>query len=193
MAGPITVDELRRVSARHEETELVTSVREREVRRSSPATLRNRHLGLGEIGGMGTLTAALSRLLGQAGARVSVLHHPEESGQAAEANAAGVEVYLGLRLNPSERVATAAYYSGYSYESGAGRDLAEALAERLGRVTGETVPVEGMSVAVLRETQMPAVILELGPTERVVEHAGGLADALVLAVVTWAESTGTLK
>ncbi len=193
MAGPVTVDELRRVSMRHEETELVTSVREREARRSSPATLRDRHLGLGEIGEMGALTAALARFLGQAGARVSVLHHPEESGQAAEANAAGVEVYLGLRLNAAERVATAAYYSGYSYESGPGRELAEALSARLGTMTGELVSVEGMSVAVLRETQMPAVILELGPTERVVEHAAILAEALADAVVNWAEATANLK
>ena len=191
MAGPATVNELVRVSARHTDTQLVSSVREREERRSSPATLENRHLGIGEIGGLGTLAAGLTRLLGQAGARVSVLHRPDDSGQAAEANDSGVEAYLGLRLNPSTKVASCAYYSGYSYESGPGRELAEALSVRLRPLVGSGVETIGMSVAVLRETRMPAVLLELGPTEFVVEHSGALAEAVAGALVHWAESAGS--
>ena len=192
-AGSATVDELLRVSARHTDTQLVNSVREREERRSSPATLENRHLGIGEIGGLGTLAANLARLLGQAGARVSVLHHPEDSGQAAEANIAGVDTYVGLRLHPSTKLASCAFYSGYSYESGPGRELAEAVALRLRPLVGGKVETVGMSVAVLRETQMPAVLLELGPTELVVEHAGALAEAVASALVHWAESAGSPK
>ena len=44
----------------------------------------------------------------------------------------------------------------------------------------------GMSVPVLRETRMPAVIVEIGPASAVVEHGPALADALATALVAWA-------
>jgi N-acetylmuramoyl-L-alanine amidase len=188
MAGPATLAELLRVTARHGATQLVTAVREREARRQSPTTLLGRHLGVGEVGGLGTLATGVARLLRRAGARISLLHHPEDHGQAAEANEAGVEAYVGLRLHPDAPLTGVAYYSGYSYESAAGRDLAEALAAELGPLVGGNVAATGMSLTLLRETRMPAVLVELGPTELVVERAGALAQALVDAVVRWAEA-----
>ena len=43
-----------------------------------------------------------------------------------------------------------------------------------------------MSLPVLRETRMPAVICEVGPPAAVVERAGALADAIVEALTVWA-------
>jgi hypothetical protein len=45
-----------------------------------------------------------------------------------------------------------------------------------------------MSVPLLRETQMPAVIIELGPPAVVVERGRALSDALASAVEAWARS-----
>ena len=46
--------------------------------------------------------------------------------------------------------------------------------------------VQGMSLPVLRETRMPAVICEVGPPARVVARAGPLARAIVEALTIWA-------
>ncbi len=45
-----------------------------------------------------------------------------------------------------------------------------------------------MSIPVLRETQMPAVIVEIGPPSVVVERGALLADTLTRALGTWAEA-----
>ena len=42
-----------------------------------------------------------------------------------------------------------------------------------------------MALPVLRETRMPAVVLEVGPLERVVERTAQLADAVAAAVEGW--------
>ena len=188
-AGLDTVSELLRVSGRHLSLELVTAVREREAHRSGPPTLRGRHLGIGEIGGLGTVASLLARKLGGEGARVTLLHHPEESGQATEANTAGVDVYVGIRIVAEAKEATCSYYQGYSFESPAGRDLATRIAESLPQKLAVPASATGMSLAVLRETQMPAVVLELGPTEMVVERGALLVDLLLDALSNWAAAT----
>jgi N-acetylmuramoyl-L-alanine amidase len=188
VAGQTTIDELLRVSARHATLSLVTTVREAERRRAEAPTLRGRHVGVGEIGGLGTISAALARRLGAAGARVTLLSHLEESSQAAEANLAGVEVYIGVRVVEAIGSCNIAYYSGYTYESAVGRDLAEQLVSGVGPALGTTATTVGMTIPILRETRMPAVLLEIGPTERIVEHGAQLADALADAIIAWAES-----
>lgn len=187
VAGRLTVDELSRVTARHQTLSLVTPVREAERRRLEPPTLRGRHVGVGESGGLGAVAGALTRRLAQAGARVTLLGHPDESAQAAEANAAGVEVFVGLRLSPATQGCKIAYWAGYATESSRGRELAVELARTTPVAIGGGATVAGMGVAVLRETQMPAVVIEVGPLEVVVERSGPLADALADAVAAWAE------
>ena len=186
IAGVTTVGELLRFSGRHQVLEPVTMVRERELHRSTPPTLRGRHLGIGEIGGLGAVAAALSRHLSSRGARVTILHHPEESGQAAEANAAGVDAYLGLRIRPDTTQCTCAYYSGYTYVSQSGRDLAVLIADLVPRSLPLSSSVAGMSLPILRETRMPAVVVEIGPTDLLVERGGALVEALASALDTWA-------
>jgi N-acetylmuramoyl-L-alanine amidase len=184
--GASTLRELRRVMPPHDEPELVSSVRDRERLRASPHTLLGRRIAVGEEGGLDVLVAAVRRRLAEHGAQVVPLLHPDGSAQASAANAAGVEAYLGLRLDPHREHCVAAYYSGYSYESSGGRRLAELVevfaAEALGVTSGGTM---GMSLPVLRETQMPAVICEVGPPTIVVQRAQPLAGALVDAVEAW--------
>ena len=186
MAGALTIGELVRVSARHQTLALVTTVREAEARRGQTHTLRGSHVGIGDGGGLSTVAGALHRQLALQGARVTLLSHPDESAQAAEANLGAVDVYLGLRLISATTGCTTAYYSGYSYESVGGRLLAEEIADVMAKITGEPSDVRGMTLPVLRETRMPAVVVEIGPLEVVVERSNQIAEALARAVVTWA-------
>ena len=187
--GATTLRELLRLQARHQGESLVATVRDRELLRQAPPTLSGRHVAVGESGGLATTVAALRRRLVPAGARVTSLHHPDDSTQASEANAADVDVYLALRLDPDRPGCTTAFYAGYRYESPGGRRLAELVLDEVQARFG--VPdraVHGMSVPLLRETRMPAVIVEIGPADLVVEHGPALADALTAALVAWAGS-----
>jgi N-acetylmuramoyl-L-alanine amidase len=187
--GPTTLHELRRVEARHPQGELVSTVRDRERLRQTPPTLAGRHLAVGEAGGLGVTVAALRRRLVFAGALVTSLHHPDGSVQAAESNAAGVDVYVGLGLSGATTGCSTAYYSGYRYESPGGRRLAELTQDRLPGALGvPDLGAVGMSVPVLRETRMPAVLVEVGPAQLVVERGADLARALVSALEAWAGS-----
>jgi N-acetylmuramoyl-L-alanine amidase len=185
--GASTLRELKRVMPRHAEPELVSSVRDRERLRQAPRTLLGRRLAIGEEGGLDVLVTAVRRHLAATGAEVVPLVHPDGSLQAAAANAAQVEAYVGLRLDPDRTRCSASYYAGYSYESAGGRRLAELL-QSLAAIALE-IPadgVQGMSLPVLRETRMPAVICEVGPPATVVKRAGALAHAIVEALTIWA-------
>jgi N-acetylmuramoyl-L-alanine amidase len=187
IVGLATFRELLRMPTRHEDPELVSTVRAREELRHGPPTLVGRHLAVGEVGGLGTTIAALRRRLVAAGARVTELHHPDGSTQALEANSANVDAYLGLRLDPEHRGCTTAYYAGYQYESPGGRRLAELVQQAVPAAIG--VPdrgVRGMSLPILRETRMAAVIVEVGPAATVVEQGPSLAGSLATALSGWA-------
>jgi N-acetylmuramoyl-L-alanine amidase len=188
--GRSTLDELHRIQARSQGPELVSDVRERETLRRGPRTLQGRRIALGEQGGLGAAIATIGRALAGAGADVVDLHHPDGSRQAADANAVAAEVYLGLLLDPRAGGCSSSYYAGYRYESPGGRRLAE--------LVQATVPAQlcvpdrgahGMSVPVLRETRMPAVVCELGPSLMLVERSNDLARAVREALDTWVGAT----
>jgi N-acetylmuramoyl-L-alanine amidase len=184
--GGSTLAELRRVTPRHADPELVSAVRDRERMRRAPRTLLGRNIAVGEEGGLHTLTTALRRRLANEGALVVPVLHPDGSAQADQANTAGAEVYLGLRLDPDRRICAAAYYSGYQFESTGGRRLAELVQSRGAAALGvDPGGAQGMSLAVLRETRMPAVVCEVGPAALVVRRGAALADALADALATW--------
>ncbi len=184
--GRSTLDELYRIQARSQGPELVSDVRERETLRRAPRTLEGRRIALGEQGGLAAAIAIIGRAFAGAGADVVDLHHPDGSRQAADANAVEAEVYLGLRLEPSSSGCSSSYYGGYRYESPGGRRLAE--------LVQATIPAQlclpdrgahGMSIPVLRETRMPAIVCELGPPLMLVERSNDVARALREALDTW--------
>lgn len=191
IAGGATMRELLRFGTRHDDSsELVTAVRDREHLRQAPRTLSGRRVAIGEEGGLSAALAALRRLLVQQGSTVYPLLHPDGSTLAAEANAVEAEVYVGLRLElagSAERRCTTAYYAGYRYSSPGGRRLAELIqrtvCESLGLVDGGS---HGMSLPLLRETRMPAVICEISPAAVLVEQAPSVARAVVTALTEWA-------
>ncbi|HYA69271.1 MAG TPA: peptidoglycan-binding protein [Acidimicrobiales bacterium] len=187
IVGAATLRELLRVMPPHGDLELVSVVRDRERLRQAPRTLADRRIAVGHEGGLDVLVAAVRRQLVREGAVVIALVHPDGSALAASANTADVEVYLGFRLDPSRSHCTAAYYAGFRYESEGGRRLAELLQDAVARALG--VPGDGaigMSLPVLRETRMPAVICEVGPANTVVQQVRQVGEAVVEALSAWA-------
>ncbi len=187
IVGATTVRELGRVMPRHADASLVSAVRDRERLLHAPRTLLDRRIAVAESGGLDVLVTALRRRLTAAGAHVVPILHPSGSSQAQMANAADVEVFLGVHLDPVRTRCACLYYSGFSYESLGGRRLAE-LAQGLA-AAALAVPADGaqgMSLPALRETRMPAVLCEVGPAAVVVRRVSELADALADALIAWA-------
>jgi hypothetical protein len=165
-------------------------VRARAALRDAPPTLRGRHVAVGESGGLGSVAGALRRHLTLGGTQVTELHHPDDATQAKEANELGVDVFVGLRLNPSTTSCRTAFWAGTHDESPGGRRLAELVQDEVPGALGVAdAGVHGMSVPLLRETQMPAVLVEVGPATIVVEGARSLAAAISGALGRWADAS----
>jgi N-acetylmuramoyl-L-alanine amidase len=190
IAGGATLRELIRLESRHQEPELISSVRARAQLRHAPPTLTGRHVAIGERGGLGSVTGALRRRLVLGGTQVTDLHHPDDSQQAQQANDLGVEVFLGLRLNPARAECHTSYWAGIHDESQGGRLLAELIQEIVPGILGiGDGGAHGMSLSILRETRMPSVLVELGPASLIVERAALLAAALSTALGKWADAS----
>ena len=165
-------------------------MRARAALRDTPRTLRGRRVAVGEGGGLGSVAGALRRRLTLTGIRVSELHHPDDAVQAKEANELDVDVFVGLRLNPSLSVVQTAFWAGTHDESPGGRRLAELVQQAVPAALGvDDAGVHGMSLPILRETRMPAVVVEIGPASTVVERATTLASALAVALGHWADAS----
>jgi N-acetylmuramoyl-L-alanine amidase len=189
IAGGATLGELIRLESRHLEPEMISSVRARAQLRHAPPTLSGRHVAIGERGGLGSVTGALRRRLTGQGTQVTELHHPDDSTQAHEANELAVDVFVGLRLNPTRPQCHTSFWAGIHDESQGGRLLAELIQQLVpGVLNIEDAGVQGMSLVILRETRMPTVLVELGPASLVVEHAALLAAALSAALTQWADA-----
>jgi N-acetylmuramoyl-L-alanine amidase len=187
VCGPDVIAALRRVARGADAAPTVAVVREVEAMREAPHRLEGRRFCIGETGGLGALADAIGRALTSAGAVVAVLHHPDESIQAEEANAFGAEAFLGIAIREDPGCATY-FYAAAAFESIGGRRLAELALEV---VAAQPFMVEGtsagMRMPILRETRMPAVLCEIGPPSVVVEHTGELARTLMLAFSRWVE------
>src|SRR5206468_12432483 len=122
-----------------------------------------RRVGVGETGGLAALAGAVGRALVEAGAVVAVLHHPDESVQASEANAFAAEAFVSLALRTDPGCA-AAFYAARTFESIGGRRLADFVLQEIDpEVFPSAGAVTGMQLPILRETRMAAVVCEVGP------------------------------
>ncbi|MGD0082829.1 MAG: peptidoglycan-binding protein [Acidimicrobiales bacterium] len=186
ICGPRTISELTRLTIRPGGEDLVSTVRERLIAAARGATLSGRRIAVGEQGGFATGVAAVCRALAALGAEPLALHHPDESEQALSANNAAVDCYIGLRLAPDHASVKTVYYRGYRYESETSHLLADLMREEVVKQLGlEDGSTEGMALRVLRETQMPAVLVELGAPNLVVMHVVELAQAIVSSLEQW--------
>lgn len=126
------------------------------------------------------LVEALADALRQRGAEPVVLQGPEgDPGvRARTANAVGATVCLGLRGTEGAG-ASCAYWGTATSHSPAGRRLAELILAELGRLGVRGDGTRPLGVALLRETRMPAVIVELpGDLPASAQVAGALVEAI---------------
>lgn len=187
--GQDTATALARLSSKAAGSSPVGDVREQEALAQRPRRLQGRKIVVGQTGGLDALATAVSRTLKAAGAKVTVLHHPDGSAQAAEANAYEADLYVGVHLQPGAGC-SACYFGTTRWESQSGRSLAELVVQEL----DGTAPLLGgegsarpMTLPILRETRMPAVVCEVGPPSQVVAQLATLAGALGRAVTAWVE------
>jgi N-acetylmuramoyl-L-alanine amidase len=193
ICGPATLASLARLGRRDSESGVdpvpVTEVRERESLRHGPRTLLGRTVALGHQGGADALLGAIARAVGAAGAKAVPLQEPGELAQAEAANALGADVFVGLALEPGASGASTAYWRSprHASASAGGRRLAELLQSRLpAALSVADGGAAGMSLPVLRETRMTAVVCRLGPPATVVEHTAAVATAIAASLDEWA-------
>jgi N-acetylmuramoyl-L-alanine amidase len=189
ICGPETVEYLRRYTARVTGRVLVAGIRERVRLSDAPRTLRGWTVAVGETGGLAALAEASRRALRRAGADVLTLHDPDESAHAAQANAAKVDVYVGLRVDADLAGCRTGYFRGHrGYFSEAGRHLARLALEMVSSRLGiPEVACRGVITPVLRETRMPAVVVEIGPPSLVVRQTPEVAEAITAALDRWVD------
>ena len=186
ICGPRTLAELSRLSVRRGGDDLVTAVRERLRMERHAGTLQGRTVAVGEIGGFQAGAAALARALTTVGADPLTIHHPDDTEQAEAANAAEADCYVGLRLDPERRGVRTVFYRGYRYESETSKRLAALITARIVELVGLVDDgLEGMALPILRQTKMPAVIVELGNPSEVAMQAPKLAVAVTEALLEW--------
>ncbi len=186
VCGPATIHGLERLGKRQDEREPVAVVRETEALRQAPRTLDSKHVALGGDGLHAVLSAAAKTLV-EAGAEVTLVQHPDQAEQAAQANACRADVYLGLLLVAGREGCSSAHYAGHRYQSEGGRRLAELVQAALPAALGvHDGGVRGMALPVLKETRMPAVLCEVGPPERVVALSAVLASVMTQVLSDWA-------
>jgi N-acetylmuramoyl-L-alanine amidase len=184
VAGPSTVVELRRLAVRHPRSTLVNEVKERAARR--PGSLDALVVALGQAGGLDAVVEASARALRRHGATAVVVRESDESPMAATANTSTARCLVVVRLDPGTAAATGLYFATDRSESPSGRRLAESVADHAARAMGVAPATRGMALTVLRESRMPACVLELGPLDRLVERTAELAGAVAAAVEGWA-------
>lgn len=190
ICGPLTVAELARVEPVRGGNDLVTPLREQLRVSAAPATLSCKEIAIGEQGGFATGVAAVRRALALVGARSLELHDPDPMAQAAAANNAKVDCYIGLRLEPSHESVATYFYRGFKYESAASRRLAGLLVETVSkRLELGKAGAHGMAEVILRRTAMPAVVVELGAPDRVAMMTSRLGLAVREALESWLTTT----
>jgi N-acetylmuramoyl-L-alanine amidase len=190
VVGPSTLAELRRLAARHPQSTLVNEVKERSEMRRGLGTLDELVVALGQAGGLDAVVEAAARALRDRGACPTVVRESDEHPLALAANASRARCLVVVRLDPGTSSVTALYFGTERGESPAGKRLAERLAATTSRALGVEPATRGMALPVLRESRMPAAILEVGPLDRLVERVAQVADAVADALEDWAVPVG---
>jgi N-acetylmuramoyl-L-alanine amidase len=160
----------------------VASIRERERLMAQPPELAGRRILIGHDGSLGPLCHAISRKLRRSGALVQTVDDVDGSQQARFANAFAAEVALSFSV--TEHDPSIGFYETDGFRSHGGARLAELLAD--GVTTGNvTVEPIGRRHSVLRETRMPAVLVETTLDNLDVSE---VLTAVMVALTAWVEA-----
>ena len=113
---------------------------------------------------------------------------PDGAHQAHAANSFGADIYLGLATATGSAIA---FYATTGFESLGGHRMADLLHEELAPVLGGTLDrPAGMRLPVLRETKMPAVLIELAASRAVTDQSPAVAGAIGRALALWVGGPG---
>lgn len=191
ICGRATLSDISRLHLREGGSDLVSPLRERlRVATAGTRGLVGRRIAVGEQGGFSAGVNQVCRALHDAGATPLALHEPDPSRQAAQANAAGFDCFLALRLLPDRRSCATGYYKGFRYESLTSKQLAGLVQASLPAAIGlDDEGICGLALPVLRETRMPAIEVQLGSPAVVVQRTADLAEVLVNALTCWIEGS----
>ena len=175
---------------RHDGSELVSAVRDRERLRQAPRTLAGRQVAIGEEGGLGATVGAVRRLLVSQGALVTTLHHPDGSIQATRPTPPASRSSSGIRLGREPGCSRRRTTSGYRYASPGGRRLAELLHVALAADARAARRREPRHVAA-RSCARPGCRRSSARSARpsvMVERAPVLARAVVDSLAEWVDT-----
>ena len=195
VCGPTTVRALMVVSSQSGDGPGVGAVRDRERLRIGMDSIAQCRVVVGQFGGLSGLTRALASELRRRGATVMSLDEPDAVTQAAAANHFSAHAYIGFEAK-ADSAAVAYFYQVPTYESAGGRALAELIVTQvrdaavLASVSDLQPTVCGRRLPVLRETRMPAVLLQVGPVRAATDATPQLAAAVVQAIELWTLRTG---
>ena len=186
ICGSMTVKMLEVVNRQSGTGPGVASVRESESMLSHDS-LRTLRVVVGQFGGLSSIARALSRALREGGAKVMSTDEYEAAVQAAAANRYGATLYIGFEAVPDKR-STISYFAVPAFESIGGRSFAKKVSSELASIVDPPPVLQGMRLAVLRETRMPAVLCSLGPVRDIVDSTDAIIEAVVRAVSSWGSS-----
>ena len=132
----------------------------RERLRTGPPRLAGRRIYVATTPGLVVIGDLVVRLLLEVGA---VAVHDGSGGEdrsiAAEANRFSADLFLALRLG-TEAGHRCAYFASANFQSDVGAAVAEQIDAALHSVLPDRTGTAGKAYAVLRETRMPAVVIE---------------------------------
>jgi N-acetylmuramoyl-L-alanine amidase len=161
-------------------------VREAESVRAMRSSIEGQIVAIDEGGGFAlhhAIAAALADELAAVGAKPVLLRgegDPPPSERARAANELDAAVCVSLHPAPAgEGAVTCSYFGNATTHSPAGRHLAELVLEELEAASGCRGGLDRLTDAIVRETRMPAVRIELSPTE---EACPAMARALAVAI-----------
>jgi N-acetylmuramoyl-L-alanine amidase len=147
-------------------------------------------IAIAEPGGLDTIVAEIARRLSTDGASLVPIHAPYDSVAARLANSARADVLIGLSLIDGEPSCSTSFYRGYNYESRLGKELANLLrtnvTQALGLLDGGT---SGLSIPLLRESRMTAVLCQLGSPREIRSKSALLANAVQESLREWSRSS----
>lgn len=183
ICGPLTARALEINAARSGSGPGIATLREL-ARLGAIADLRDQRLAIGHFGGVAPFVHQLARDLRRRGAQVVAIDHLDAATHAAVANRHEAVVYVGFEAT-TEPQTEVAFYSTAGFTSPGGLVLARQLADHLEPWTATLPTTAGRRLPILRATKMTAVLVQLGPVQRVNDDAATLTEAVVAALADW--------
>ena len=186
VGGPDTIRALQVLNRQTGTGPGISALRELEHLTATARSLADLRVVVGQFGGLSALSRQLVQALRHRSATVVASDEPDAAAQAAAANRFAATVYIGFESRPDIEPVVH-FYRVPQFESAGGRALAERIATACAAIGEIEVPrVQGMRLAVLRETRMPAVLFTVSSVQPTLDHAARVVDAIVDALESWA-------